>query len=80
MTLARISTIGTVIGMARPALHDDVSLQRLAALYAGGLTIRAVAATLGWSYGLTYSRLHRARIAGLVEMRAPGHRTSTDTR
>jgi transposase len=57
-----------------PAAGDRKVLERVAALYAGGRSIRAVAAELAWSYGVTHSRLHAAKAAGLVELRPRGHR------
>jgi transposase len=68
----------TVIGMkigptSRTRKPDDeATLQRLAARYAAGLSVRQLSAETGWSYGTVYHRLSMAQVAGLVVLRPRG--------
>ena len=54
---------------------DEATLQRLAARYASGVTIRQLSAEVGWCYGTVHRRLSMAQVAGLVVLRPRGGQT-----
>ena len=76
--IGRARVIGMEIGDApersqrirRPA--DEATLQRLAARYAAGASIRDIGREYGWGYGTVYHRLSMAQVAGLVVLRPRG--------
>lgn len=55
---------------------DEATLRRLAERYNEGVTVRTLAAEIGWCYTTTYSRLSMAQVSGLVVLRPRGSRVT----
>lgn len=66
--------------MPRSIALTESELRSLAAAYAEGLSIRALASLRGMSYGTTHKSLHAAAASGLVSVRARGSRSVVNER
>jgi hypothetical protein len=66
--------------MPRVLTLTDAELRELAAAYAQGLSIRALASARGWSYGATHAKLQLAEVKGLMTIRHRGARSSLTQR